>query len=126
MPNRKSHRSKKRTPKQESPTRSNRSSGLSKADHQELEAETASPMPSREASVDHSKASSNGDVQDLEHVDPEQDQIREAVRNPVKNHDRMVSGRRYCLLAMIHEATHQGCRACPKPMLNPASFADEP
>ena len=125
MPNRKSH-NKKRTPKQESPNRLNRSSGLSKADHQEFEAETASPMPSREASVDRSEASSNGDVQDLEHVDPEQDQIREAVRNPIKNHYRMVSGRRYCLLAMIHEATHRGCRALPKPMLNPASFADEP
>ena len=43
MPNRKSHRSKKRTLKQESPATSNGSSGPSKVDHQELEAGMASP-----------------------------------------------------------------------------------
>ena len=69
MPNRKSHRSKKRTPKQESPARSNRSSGPSKADCQELRAGMASLMPNREASVDHSEVSLNGDVQDPEHID---------------------------------------------------------
>ena len=67
-----------------------------------------SPMPSREASVDHSKMSSNGDVQDPEPINLSQEQVREAVRNPLQNHDRMDSGRRYCLQTMIHEATHQG------------------
>ena len=38
-------------------------------DHQELKAGTASPMPSREALVDHSEVSLNGDVQDPEHID---------------------------------------------------------
>ena len=93
-------------------------------DHQEFEAEAASPMPSREASVDHSEVSSNGDVQDPEPIDLRQEQVREAVRNPILNHDRMDSGRRYCLLTMIHEATHQGSRALPKPIWNPASIID--
>ena len=124
MPNRRSHRSKKRTLKQESPARSNRSSGPSKVYCQQLKARMASPVPSREALVDCSKVSSNGDVQDPEHIDSEQEQVREAVRNPLQNHDRMDSGRRYCLLAMIHEATHQGCRTLPKPMWSPASIAD--
>ena len=56
--------------------------------------------------MDHSEVSSNGDVQDPEHIDSEQEQVREAVRSPLQNQDRMDSGRRYCLLAMIHEATH--------------------
>ena len=106
MLNRKSCRSKKRTPKRESPARSNRSSGPSEVDRQELKARMASPMPSREASVDHSEVSLNGDVQDPKHIDLGQEQVSEVVRNPLQNHDRMDSGRRYCLLTMIHEATH--------------------
>ena len=46
------------------------------------------------------------------------------VRSPLQNHDRMDSGRRYCLLATIHEATCQGCRALSTPMWNPASITD--
>ena len=66
----------------------------------------------------------NGDVQDPEHIDLGQEQVSEVVRNPLQNHDRMDSGRRYCLLTMIHEATHQGHRALLKSMWNPASIAD--
>ena len=124
MPNRKSCRSKRRTLRQESPAQSNGSSGPSEADHQELEARTASPMPSREASVDHSKVSLIGDVQDPEHIDQGQEQVSGIVRNPLQNHDRMDSGRRYCLLTTIHETTCQGCRALSKPMWNPASIAN--
>ena len=69
LPNTKSHRSKKRTPKRESPARSNGSSGPSEVDRQELEARMASPTPSREALVDCSEVSLNGDVQDPEHLD---------------------------------------------------------
>ena len=123
MPNRKSHRSKQRTLKQESPAQSNRSSGPSKVDHQELEAriedKTASPIPSREALVNHSEGYLIEDVQDPEHVDQEQEQVSEIVRNPFQNHDKMDSGRRYCLLTTIHEATCQGCRALSKPMHEP-------
>ena len=73
-------------------------------DSHELEAR-AMPMPSREASVDCSKVSLIGDVQGLEHVDQEQEQVSEIVRRPLQNHDGMDSGRRYCLLTDIHEAT---------------------
>ena len=124
MPDRKSHRSKKRTPKQESPVRSNGSSGPSKVNCQELEARMAFPMPSREASVDCSEVSLNGDVQDPENIDLGQEQVSKVVRNPVQNHDRMDSARRYCLLTMVHKATHRGCRALSKPMWNPASITN--
>ena len=121
MPNRKSHRSKKRAPKWECPARSNGSSGSSEVDHQELEARTASAMPSREESVDHSLM---GDVQDPKHIDQGQEQVSEVGRNLLQNHDRMNSGRRYCSLTTIHKVTCQGCRALSKPMWNPASIAD--
>ena len=124
MPNRKSHRGKRRTLKCESAARLNGSSGSSKVDRQELEARTASPMPSRQASVDCSEVSLIGDVQGPEHIDQGQEQVSEMVRNLLQNHNRMDSGRRYCLLTTIHEATHQGCRALSKPMWNPASIAN--
>ena len=89
MPNRRSHRSKKRTPKRESPAGLNLSSRPSKVDHQDLEAGTVSPMPSRDASVDNSEVSSNADVQDSEHIDLRQEQVKEVVRNQLQNHDRM-------------------------------------
>ena len=107
MPNRKSPQ---RTPKQESSARLHRSSGPSKVDCQELEARigarTALPMPSMEASVDCSEVSLIGDKQDPEYIDQGQEQLSEIVRNPLQNHDRMNSGRRYCLLSTIHKATH--------------------
>ena len=81
-------------------------------------------MPSREALVDHYKVSLIGDIQDPEHVDQGQKQVNKIVRDPLQNHDRTNSGRRYCLLTTIHEATDRGCRALSKPMWNPASIAD--
>ena len=69
-------------------------------------------MASREASVDCSEVSFVGYVQDPEHVDQGQEQVSEIVRNPLQNHDRMDSGKRYCLLTMIHEATHQNAGLC--------------
>ena len=124
MPNRKSHTGKRRTLKWVSPAQLNGSSGPSKADSQELEAKAASPIPSWEASADRSKASLIGDIQDPEHVDQGKEQVSKIVRIPLQNHDRMDSGRRYCLLTTIHEATHRGSRALSKPMWNPASISD--
>ena len=69
----------------------NRSSEPSKVDSQELKAKTTSPMPSREALVDHSEVSLIGDIQDPEHIDQGQEQVSEIVRNPPENHDRMDS-----------------------------------
>ena len=105
MPNRKSHRGKRKTHKGESLAQLKRSSGPSKVDSHELEAKAASSMPGREASGDHSKVSLIGDVQSLQHIDQEQEQVSEIVRSPLQNHDRMDSGRRYCLLTSVHEAT---------------------
>ena len=119
-----SHRGRGRTPKRESPTQLNGSSGPSKADNHELEAKAASSMPSRESSVDRFEASLIGDVQSLEDINQEQEQVSKIVRSPLQNHNRMDSGRRYCLLITVHEATHRGCRALSKPMWNPASIVD--
>ena len=105
MHNRKSCRGRRKTLKSESLAQSNGSLGPSEVDSNELKAKAASPMPGREASVDHSEASLDGDVQSLEHVDQEQEQVSEIVRSPLQNHDRMDSGRRYCLLTTVHEAT---------------------
>ena len=74
--------------------------------------------------MDCSKVSLIGDVQDPEHIDQGQEQVNKMVRNPLQNCNRIDSGRRYCLLTTIHEATHWGCTALLKPMWNPASIAD--
>ena len=102
----------------------NGSSGPSEADSHELKAKAASPMPDREALVDCSEASLIGDVQSLEHIGQEQEQVSEIVRSLLQNHDRMESGRRYCLLTTVHEVTCRGCRALLKLMWNPDSIAD--
>ena len=74
--------------------------------------------------MDCSEASLIGDLQDPEHINQEQEQVSKMVRSPLQNHDRMDSGRRYCLLTTIHESTCQRCRALSKPMWNPASITD--
>ena len=104
MSNRKSCRGRRRTLKRESLGQSNGSSGPSEVDSHELKAKAASPMPSREASVDHSEASLIGDMYSVEHINQEQEQVSEIVRSPLQNHDRIDLGRRYCLLTTVHEA----------------------
>ena len=74
--------------------------------------------------MDRSEASLIGDMQSLEHINPEQEQVSKIVRSLLQNHDRMDLGRRYCLLTTVHEATHQGRKALSKSMWNPASIAD--
>ena len=74
--------------------------------------------------MDHSKVSLIGDIQDPKHVDHRQEQVSEIIRSPLQNHDRMDSGRRYCLLATVHEVTCQGHRALLKPVWNPTIIAD--
>ena len=96
----------------------------SEAIYLELEAERASPVPSREASEDHSEAASDGGIQDQGHFNFQQDQVDEVVRSPLQNHDRMDSGRRYCLLITVHEATRRGHRALSKAKWNPAGIVD--
>ena len=83
MPNRKSHRGRRRTLKKESLAQSNGSSGPSEADSHELKAKVTLPIPSREALVDCSEASLIGDVQSLGHVNQEQEHVSEIVRSPL-------------------------------------------
>ena len=131
-------------PKRQSPTGSNPSShhsktghseaGCSKAGHSEarcskasyleLEAERVSPVPGREASEDRSEETSDGGIQDQGCFNFQQDQVDEVVRNWLQNHDRMDSGRRYCLLITVHEATRRGRWALPKAKWNPAGIVD--
>ena len=106
--------------------------GCSEAGHSEvrhskasclgLEAERASPVPSREASEDHSEAASDEGIEDQGHFDFQQ--VDEVVRNPLQNHDRMDSGRRYCLLITVHKATRRGHQALSKVKWNPAGIVD--
>ena len=139
MPNKRSQKNKRRTPKRQSPMGLNPSShhsktGYSEAGHSEgrcsdagnleLEAERVSPVPSREASEDHSEVTSDGGIQNQGHFNFQQDQVDEVVRNPLQNHDRMDSGRRYCLSITAHEATRGGCWALPKVKWNPAGIVD--
>ena len=98
--------------------------GHSKASYLELEVERASPVPSREASEDCSEVASDGGIQDQEHFDFQQNQVDEVVRNPLQNHDRMDSGRRYCLLITVHEVTRRGHWALPKAKWNPAGIVN--
>ena len=134
MPNKRSQKNKRRTPKRQSPVGWNPSShhskagcseaGCSKSSNLELKAERVSPVPSREASEDHSEAASDGGIQDQGHFNFQPDQVDEVVRNPLQNHDRMDSGRRYCLLITVHEATRRGCQALSKAKWNPAGIVD--
>ena len=94
------------------------------ASYMELEAERASPVLSRQASEDHLEVASEGRIQDQECFDFQLDQVDEVVRNPLQNHDRMDSGRRYCLLITVHEAIRRGCQALPKMKWNPAGIVD--
>ena len=89
-----------------------------------LEAERASPVPSREASEDCSEVASDKGIQDQGHFNFQQDQVDEVVRNPLQNHDRMDSGRRYNLLITVHKATRRGCWALLKVKWNPAGIVD--
>ena len=107
MPNRKGQRNRKRTPKPDSKTRFTPSSRHSEVDRQELKAERASSIPSREVSVKSSEASSDGDAQGPKHSEPESEGAREVVGGPLQNHDRFRE-----TLVMIHEATCQGNSGC--------------
>ena len=125
MPNRKGHQTRRKTPKKGSPMGSNQT----KAGHCEvncfkLGAKRASPVPSREASEDCSGVAYDGEIPDQGCFDSHQEQIDEVIQRPLQNHDRMNSGRRYCLLITVHEATKRGHWALPKLKLNPTNITD--
>ena len=124
MPNKKGHQTRRKTPKKGSPMGSNKSSDHSKANRFELGAKRASPVPSREVSEDCSGVAYDGEIPDQGCFDSHQEQIDEVIWRLLQNHDRMYSGRRYCLLITVHEATKRGCQALPKSKWNPTNIAD--
>ena len=79
--------------------------GHSKVNCFELGAKRASPVPSREASEDCSGVAHDREIPDQGHFESCQEQIDKVIWRPLQNHDRMDSGRRYCLLITVHEAT---------------------
>ena len=98
--------------------------GHSKANCFKLRAKRASPVPSREASEDCSGVAYDGEISDQGCFDSHQEQIDEMIWRLLQNHDRMNSGRRYCLLITVHEATRRGCRAISTLKWNPTNIAD--
>ena len=82
-------------------------------------------MPSREASEDCSGAKYDGEIPDQGHFDSHQEQIDEVIRRPLLNHDRMNSGRRYCLFIAVHEATKRGYQALSKSKWNPTNITNK-
>ena len=129
MPNKKSRRNKKKTPKRCPSASSNQGSDCSKVRHSELsqlelEVRGVSLTPSREMSTDHTKTALEGGMQDSRHFDSPQAHVEEVVRSPLQDHDRMSSGRQYCLRVTVYEITKRGCRALPTALLNSASIVD--
>ena len=98
--------------------------GHSEANYFEFEAKRASPVPSRGASEDRSEAASDREIPDQGCFDSHQEQIDKVVQSPLRDHDRMDTGRRYCLLITVHEATKKGYWALPKLKWNPANIID--
>ena len=98
--------------------------GHSEVNHFKLVAEKASPVPSREASEDCSGVAYDGEIPNQGCFDSHQEQIAEVIQRPLQNHDRMFSGRRYCLLITVHEATKRGHWALPKSKWNSTNIAD--
>ena len=123
MPNKRSQKS-KRSKSSQCPKAGSFKAGHSEESYLELKAERVSPVPSREASEDHSEVASDERILDQGCFNFQLDQVDEMVRNPLQNHDRMDSGRRYCLLITVHETTRRGCRALSKAKWNPAGIVD--
>ena len=90
----------------------------------ELPAKRTSPVPSREASEDCSGVAYKREIPDQGCFDSYQEQIDEVIWRPLQNHNQMNSGRRYCLLITVHEATKRGHQALPKSKWNPTKITD--
>ena len=72
--------------------------------------------------MDHAETASEGGTQDSGRFDSTQAQVGEVVRSPLQDHDRMSSGRRYCL--WVYEATKREHRALPSAVMNSAGIVD--
>ena len=114
MPNKKNQKSKKKTLKRCPSAGSNQGLDRSEARHSELsqlehKARGVPSTPSREASVDCTETASEGGTQDSRCFYSPQAHVEEVVRSPLEDHDRMSSGRGYCLKVTVYEVTKRGC-----------------
>ena len=113
MPNKKSQKSKKMMPKRCPSADSNQGSNqsevrCSKLSRLELKARGVSSTPSREASVDCAETALEGGTQDSRCFNSPQAHVEEVVKSPLQDHDRMSSGRQYCLKVTVYEVTKRG------------------
>ena len=74
--------------------------------------------------MDHTETASEGGVQDSRCFDSPQVQVEEVVRSPLQDHDRMSSGRQYCLHVTVYEVTKRGRQALPTAVMNSAGIVD--
>ena len=74
--------------------------------------------------MDCTKTASEGGMQDSGCFDSTQAQVEEVVRSPLQDHDRMSSGRQYCLRVTVYEATKRGCQALPTAVMNSAGIVN--
>ena len=72
----------------------------------------------------HVETASEGGTQDSRHFDSPPAQVEEVVRSPLQDHDRMSSGRRYCLWVTVYEVTKRGHWALPTVVMNSAGIVD--
>ena len=74
--------------------------------------------------MDHTETASEGGTQDSRRFASPQAQVEEVVRSPLQDHDRMSSGRRYCLRVTVYEVTKRGRCTLPTALLNSAGIVD--
>ena len=74
--------------------------------------------------MDHTKTAAEGGMQDSRCFDSPQAHVEEVVRSPLQDHDKMSSGRQYCLRVTFYEVTKRGRQALPTALLNSASIVD--
>ena len=74
--------------------------------------------------MDRTETASEGGMQDSRHFDLPQAQVEEVVRSPLQDHDRMSSGRQYCLRVTVYEVTERGHQALPTVVMNSASIVN--
>ena len=72
----------------------------------------------------HTETTPVGGLQDLGCFDSPQAHVKEVVRSPLQDHDRMGSGRQYCLKVTVHKATERGCHALPNASWNSAGIVN--
>ena len=74
--------------------------------------------------MDCAETASEGGMQDSRCFDSPQAHVEEVVRSSPQDHDRMSSGRQYCLKVTVYEVTKRGHQALPTVLLNSAGIVN--